>query len=73
MYFSGINNVAIDVDGSGNVDILKNLTARAKVSDELLNSGGFYQTVTVQDGERPDILSKRLYNDETLSLDILIT
>ena len=25
MYFSGINNVAVDVDGSGNVDILKNL------------------------------------------------
>ena len=65
MYFSSINNVAIDVDGSGNLDALKNLTARAKVSDELLNSGGFYQTVTVQDGERPDILSKRLYNDET--------
>ena len=64
MYFSNINNVAIDVDGSGNIDVLKNLTARAKVSDELLNSGGFYQTTTIIDGERPDILSKRLYNTE---------
>ena len=72
MYFSGINNVAIDVDGSGNVDILKNLTARAKVSDELLNSGGFYQTITVQDGERPDILSKRLYNNETFHWTFLL-
>ncbi len=30
-----------------------------------MNSGGFYETVTVADGERPDILSKRLYNTET--------
>ena len=44
MYFANINNVAIDVDGSGNLDVLKNLTAKAIVSDELLNSGGFYQT-----------------------------
>ena len=35
MYFSSINTVAIDVDGSGNLDALKNLTAKAKVSDEL--------------------------------------
>ena len=72
MYFSSINNVAIDVDGSGNIDVLKNLTARAKVSDELLNSAGFYQTITVQDGERPDILSKRLYNNETMHWTFLL-
>ena len=65
MYFSNIEDVGIDVDGSGNIDALKNLTARAKVSAELLNSGGFYETVTVEEGERPDHLSKRLYNVET--------
>ena len=62
MYFSSIRNALIDVDGSGNVDILKNLTAKAKVSDELLNNAGFYQTVEIVDGERPDHLSQRLYN-----------
>ena len=62
MYFSSIRNALIDVDGSGNVDILKNLTAKAKVSDELLNNAGFYQTVEIIDGERPDHLSQRLYN-----------
>ena len=65
MYFANISNVLIDVDGSGNVDILKNLTARAKISDALLNNTGFYQTIEIQDGERPDIMSKRLYNNET--------
>ena len=61
MYFSSIRNVAIDVDGSGNLDSLKNLTAKAKISDELINNAGFYQTVEIIDGERPDLLSQRLY------------
>ena len=64
MYFSNINNVLIDIDGSGNIDVLKNLTAKAKVSDALINNAGFYQTITVIDGERPDHLSKRLYGTE---------
>ncbi len=62
MYFANIRDVIIDVDGSGNRDILKNLTSKAKVSDSLINNAGFYQTVTVIDGERPDHLSQRLYN-----------
>ncbi len=62
MYFKSITDVAIDVDGSGNLDLLKNLTAKAKVSDDLLNNAGFYQTIEVVDGERPDHLSQRLYN-----------
>jgi hypothetical protein len=64
MYFNSIVNVAIDVDGSGNVDILKNLTAKAKVSNALINNAGFYQTVEVIDGERPDHLSQRLYGSD---------
>ncbi len=62
MYFKSIADVVIDVDGSGNSDILKNLTAKAKVSDDLLNNAGYYQTIEVIDGERPDHLSQRLYN-----------
>ena len=64
MYFANISNVAIDVDGSGTFDLLKNLTARAKVSDAMLSNAGYYQTIEVIDGERPDHLSKRLYNTE---------
>ena len=61
MYFTNITNVAIDVDGSGNVDILKNLTSKAKFADSLLSNAGFYQTIEIIDGERPDHLSQRLY------------
>lgn len=65
MYFGSIRNVAIDVDGSGNLDSLKNLTAKAIFSDELINNAGFYQTIEVIDGERPDHLSQRLYGKST--------
>lgn len=61
MYFANIKNVAIDIDGSGNLDLLKNLTAKAKVSDALIDNSAYYQTVSIQDGERPDLLSQRLY------------
>ena len=61
MYFKNINNVTIDVDGSGNFDRLKNLTAKAKIEDSLIDNAGYYQTVEVIDGERPDHLSQRLY------------
>jgi hypothetical protein len=64
MYFNSMSTVAIDVDGSGNIDLLKNLTARAKVSDALLNNAGYYETVEIQDGERPDHLSQRLYGND---------
>jgi len=64
MYFKNIKNIVVDVDGSGTFDVLKNLTSRAKISDELLNNSGYYETIEVVDGERPDIMSKRLYNSE---------
>ena len=65
MYFANISNVLIDIDGSGNLDVMKNLTARAKVDDALMNNAGYYETISILDGERPDLLSKRLYNVET--------
>jgi len=61
MYFSNIKSIAIDIDGSGNLDLMKNLTAKAKVSDALIDNSAHYQTVEIQDGERPDLLSQRLY------------
>ena len=64
MYFASIRNVAVDIDGSGNKDLLKNLTAKAKISDALINNTSYYQTVEVVDGERPDHLSMRLYGTD---------
>ena len=64
MYFANINNAVIDVDGSGNLDLMKNLTAKAKISDALISNAGFYETIEIIDGERPDHLSKRLYGTE---------
>ncbi len=64
MYFKNIASVPIDIDASGNLDLMKNLTARAKLSDELINNIGYYETVEIVDGERPDHLSQRLYGSD---------
>jgi len=64
MYFKNIGSVSIDIDGSGNLDLIKNLSAKAKISDALLNNAGYYQTIKIIDGERPDHLSQRLYNTD---------
>jgi hypothetical protein len=64
MYFKSIKTVAIDIDGSGKIDLIKNLTSKAKISDALINNGAFYQTITVIDGERPDLLSQRMYDTD---------
>ena len=64
MYFKNITSTLIDIDGSGNLDILKNLTAKAKIADALIDDAGFYQTIEIIDGERPDHLSQRLYGSD---------
>lgn len=64
MYFKNIASVPIDIDASGNLDLMKNLTAKAKFSDALINNIGYYETVEIIDGERPDHLSQRLYGTD---------
>ena len=72
MYFDSISNVAVDIDGSGNIDLVKNLTSVAKISDALLNNAGFYQTSAVIDGERPDHMSQRLYGTDIYHWTLLL-
>jgi hypothetical protein len=61
MYFSNIKKIVVDVNGDGIYDVLSNLTATVKLSDKIIDNAGFYDTITVQEGERPDHLSQKLY------------
>lgn len=63
MYFSNIPKIRVDVSGNGIFDTLVNLTAAVKLSDKVVDNVGFYETIDVQDGERPDHLSQRLYGN----------
>ncbi len=60
-YFADYNKINIDIDGNGILDELCNITNRVKVRDTLINNIGYYDKITVQEGERPDELSQRLY------------
>ena len=60
-YFANYNKINIDLDGKGVFDNICNLTNRVKVKDTIINNLGYYNKVTVMEGERPDALSQRLY------------
>jgi hypothetical protein len=61
MYFKNIEKIDVDVNGDGINETLSNLAAAVKLSDTATDEIAFYETVEVQDGERPDQLSLRLY------------
>lgn len=60
-YFVNFPTTDYDINGDGVLDNLVNLTAVAKISDELIANASYYDMVTIQDGERPEQLSYRLY------------
>lgn len=60
-YFNNFNTIAYDINGDGVYDELTNLTNIVKLSDSLKNNATLYSYIVVQDGERPEQLSYRLY------------
>ncbi len=60
-YFNNFNTIQYDINGDGIYDNITNLSAIAKVSDTLINNVTFYDLINVNDGERPEQLSYRLY------------
>lgn len=62
-YFSKFNKVVYDTDcfGTGTVQVLTDLTSSVIISDALVDNTSFYNHIVVNDGERIDQLSQRLY------------
>lgn len=60
-YFSNFQTIPYDLNGDGVYDEITNLTSFVSASQSLLNNQTFYNFVQVQDGERIEQLSQRLY------------
>ena len=60
-YFSNFQTIPYDLNGDGVYDNVTNLTSFVAASESLLNQQTFYNFVQVQDGERIEQLSQRLY------------
>ena len=60
-YFKSFNSLAYDINGDGVFDNITNLATNAKISDRLINNATFYDLMAIEDGERPEQMSYRLY------------
>lgn len=61
-YFSNFQTIPYDLNGDGVYDEVTNLTSFVSASAQLLNNQTFYNFIQIQDGERVEQLSQRLYN-----------
>jgi len=77
-YFKELPNIQYTAnfpDQSFNTDTVdvKNLFRRARLREDIANAVTAFNYYQIKDGERPDALAKKLYNDEELDWVILIT
>ena len=58
--------VSYDLKKNGKPLELTNITLRFKINELLLNKSAVMYSYDVQDGDRPDLLAYKYYNDPTL-------
>ena len=79
MYFSLVPNISYDEKPIGypfsesDYVTAKNFFRRYKVDDDVFSYAVFFNEYTIQDGERPDTLAKKTYNDQFFDWVIILT
>ena len=71
-YFSVHPKVMYDYSGRGNYQESIDITSRLRIIDLVKNSAIVLYEYSVQDGERPDIIAHKYYDDETLDWLVLL-
>lgn len=77
-YFSNLPDVQYQQNPKGNGSLkdfstVKNLFKRPKVREDIFNNISNFQKYEIQDGDRPDTLAKRFYDDASLDWIIKIS
>lgn len=70
--FNNWPTVSYDLKKNGKPLELTNITARFKINELILNKSAVMYEYNVQDGERPDIIAHKYYDDATLDWVILL-
>ena len=71
MYFSNFPLIVYDSVGNGNFKIVTNLMKRVAMRTKVRTNTLLFDTYDVKEGETPEILADKLYNDSTLHWIIL--
>lgn len=71
-YFENFPKVSYDIDKTGNNIDATNLFVRYKIVDAFKKQPAVYYNYSVQDGERPDVIAAKYYEDASLDWIILL-
>ena len=72
MYFANFPVIPYDSVGNGNFKLVTNLLKRVAVRAKVRTNIALYDTYDVKDGETPEILADKLYDDAELHWVILL-
>ena len=72
MYFEQIPLIPYDSLGDGNPKDVTNLLRRVKVRSKIRDNAAVFDTYTVKEGETPEMIADRLYNDVQLHWVVLL-
>lgn len=70
-YFSNFNTTFYTLDDLDTIQIITDITSRATISDEIINNLSLFYPYSIKDGETPEILADKIYNDPQLHWIIL--
>ena len=72
MYFTNFPFVLYDSVGNGNFKVVTNLLKRVAVRSKIKTNISYFDTYDVKEGETPEILADKLYDDPELHWVILL-
>lgn len=65
-YFKNFPRVEYDIEQTGVYQLITNPTVRFTLRQSLENKAAVYYTYSVKDGERPDVIADKYYQDASL-------
>lgn len=66
MYFSKFPKLVYTLDEGVSGQVVPDILRRVKLSDEVKNNSSYFDTYDVKDGERPEMVADRFYNNPQL-------
>jgi len=72
-FFAPFPKIQYDIDKSGNSATITNIMLRFKISEIIKSKAAVYYNYQIKDGEYPDVIASKYYDDPTLDWVILVT
>ena len=66
MYFKSFPYTYYSLDDASTVQVVTNITNRVTLSDEVKNNLGLYDEYDIKDGETPELVADKFYNNSEL-------